>query len=195
MATWISDDNGNRCSVEYWGDESSAKSALATLRLCSDCSDCSGCSRCSRCSGCSGCSRCSRCSRCSDCSRCSRCSDCSGCSGCSGCSEATNLAPAQWPQAEVPVITDIHRKVYEAASQPGALDMGSFHVCETAHCRAGWVIHLAGEAGYALERKTSTVFAAMQIYEASGYQIAPTRFFDSNEMALGDMKRLAEASV
>jgi hypothetical protein len=72
--------------------------------------------------------------------------------------------------------------------------MSSFHACETTHCRAGWIIHLAGEAGYALERKTSSVFAAMQIYEASGYKIAPTRFFDSDEKALEDMKRLAEAA-
>ncbi len=70
--------------------------------------------------------------------------------------------------------------------------MSSYHACQTTHCRAGWAIHLAGEAGYELERATSPVFAAMQIYKASGYVISPTKFFVSNEEALADMKRLAE---
>ena len=71
--------------------------------------------------------------------------------------------------------------------------MGNWHSCETTHCRAGWVVHLAGEAGYDLERRTSPIFAAQQIYKASGYRISPVRFYDSNEDALADMKRLAGA--
>jgi hypothetical protein len=94
----------------------------------------------------------------------------------------------------VPVIEDIHRKVYEAASQPDSLNMDSWHSCDTTHCRAGWVVHLAGKSGYELERRTSPVFAAMQIYKASGYEISPVRFYDSNEDALADMKRLAEGT-
>lgn len=91
----------------------------------------------------------------------------------------------------VPVIQDIHRKVYDAASQPQALCMDTWHTCETTHCRAGWVVTLAGEAGKTLEHSTSSLFAAQQIYRASGYDISPVRFYDSNEKALEDMKRLA----
>jgi hypothetical protein len=94
----------------------------------------------------------------------------------------------------VPVIVDIHRKVYKAASKAGALNMDNWHTCEKKHCRAGWIVHLAGEAGYALEQRFDTVSAAMRIYEASGYDISPCRFFDDNETALADMKKLAEAS-
>jgi len=54
------------------------------------------------------------------------------------------------------------------------------------------VVTLAGEAGAKLEAQTSTAFAAQQIYKASGYRINPSRFYDSNEEALADMKRLAE---
>ena len=90
------------------------------------------------------------------------------------------------------MIEGIHQKLYAAVSQPSALDMGQWHACETTHCRAGWVVHLAGEAGYELERRTSNLFAAQQIYKASGYEISPARFYDSNEDALADMKRLAE---
>jgi len=72
-----------------------------------------------------------------------------------------------------------------------ALDMGVWHTCDTTHCRAGWVTTLAGDAGKELESKTSCLFAAQQIYKASGYEISPVRFFDSNEDAMEDMKRLA----
>ena len=45
-----------------------------------------------------------------------------------------------------------------------------------------------------MERRFNTLLAAMMIYDAScpGYKINPARFFDSNEDALADMKRLAE---
>ena len=74
--------------------------------------------------------------------------------------------------------------------------MSTWHKsCGTVHCRAGWVVTLAGKPGKALEDKTSTLFAAMQIYKASGYLISPVRFFETNEVALADMKRLAEEEL
>ena len=71
--------------------------------------------------------------------------------------------------------------------------MSDWHTCTTTHCRAGWVEVLAGKAGRALAEQTSTLFAAMQIYKASSpIRVSPTRFFESNEEALEDMKRCAE---
>lgn len=104
------------------------------------------------------------------------------------------MAAAKQPAAAVPVIEKIHSRVLEAVSKPGALDMGYWHSeCGTTHCRAGWVVTLAGEAGKALEDKTSTLFAAMQIYKASDpvNRVSPTRFYESNEVAIEDMKRMA----
>ncbi len=72
--------------------------------------------------------------------------------------------------------------------------MNDWHTCETTHCRGGWVVHLAGESGRKLEQQTSTLFAAMRIYEESGYLISPCRFYDSDEAAMADMKRLAEVA-
>ena len=70
--------------------------------------------------------------------------------------------------------------------------MSSWHTCETTHCRAGWVNHLAGEAGYKLEKQTSAAFAAMQIYKASSsIRVSPNRFYDSNEEAIKDLERCA----
>ncbi len=72
--------------------------------------------------------------------------------------------------------------------------MGNWHTCQTTHCRAGWVVHLAGEAGYALERYHGTALAAQLIYREStpDLPVSPPRFYDSNADALADMQRMAE---
>jgi len=93
----------------------------------------------------------------------------------------------------VPKIEKIHQKIYAAVSQPGALDMGSWHTCETTHCRAGWVVTLAGEAGKAMEWCMGTSAAAAIIYMASDPKIEKMpNFYADNETAMADMKRLAE---
>ncbi len=72
--------------------------------------------------------------------------------------------------------------------------MRSWHTCETTHCRAGWVVTLAGDVGRELENYFGTALAAQKIYDAScpGYKINPCRFYDSNAEALEDMRKLAE---
>jgi len=186
MTTWFTDDNGNRASLEKWGSEEAARASLATLKGCSGCSDCSDCSYCSDCSDCSYCSGCSRCSYCSGCS------DCSYCSGCSG---KTGLKSESATQPTIPTIDNIHTRVFQAASAPASLDMGSWHnSCGTSHCRAGWVVHLAGEPGYALEKFFNTELAAMLIYRESApdLRVSPVRFYETNEQAFADMKRMAD---
>ena len=93
-----------------------------------------------------------------------------------------------------PAIPEIHKAVYAAASQPGALDMGQWH-CGTAHCRAGWVVTLAGKEGLDLEAKIGTPAAAMAIYMASDPDRWKTErlpdFYCGNSDALTDMKRMA----
>ncbi len=106
--------------------------------------------------------------------------------------------PSSYPQdkpgfPDMPVIQNIHQAVYAAATKPEALNMGDWHTCETTHCRAGWIVTLAGEQGKKLEKKTSTLFAAMQIYKKSSpIRVFPPRFFENNQKALDDMKRCAE---
>ena len=75
-----------------------------------------------------------------------------------------------------------------------ALNMSDWHTCGTTHCRAGWAVHLAGEAGYALERFHGTALAAQLIYRESdpAHPVSPTRFYETNEQAMADMKRLAD---
>ena len=89
-------------------------------------------------------------------------------------------------------IENIHQAVYEAAKQPCALNMGQWH-CGTAHCRAGWVVTLAGAGGAALEYAMGTPAAASLIYMASDPTLEKIPdFYCSNKAALEDMKRLAE---
>ncbi|CAM8813113.1 Pentapeptide repeat-containing protein [Burkholderia pseudomallei] len=96
----------------------------------------------------------------------------------------------------VPKIPNIHQAVFAAASKPCALDMGQWHACETTHCRAGWVVTLAGDGGKALEWAMGTPTAATLIYLASD----PDRwknerlpdFYCGNDDALADMKRMAD---
>lgn len=97
---------------------------------------------------------------------------------------------------EIPVIECIHQRVAEAVAEPEALEMGAWHTCETTHCRAGWVVTLAGEAGRKLEQQTSTQFAAMMIYKRSSpIRVSPVRFFESNRVALDDINRCAREEV
>jgi hypothetical protein len=187
MATWLTDNNGNKCSVEHFGSKEAAQAALDSLKNCRDCVNCSDCSCCSHCSYCS---HCSHCSHCSGCSRCSNVAYLYGKTAVKGDPDST-LAPGAPP---IPKIEDIHAKIYAATSQPGALRMDQWHTCGTTHCRAGWVVHLAGDAGYALERFHNTALAAQLIYRESGYKINPGRFYDSNAEALDDMAKLAGVS-
>ena len=191
---WFEDGRGNKNSVRFHGSEEEAKKALESLIDCDNCVNCRSCSYCSYCSYCRSCRSCSDCSYCRSCSYCRYCSDCSYCSDCNNLLELTHKdkETGSFIPPVIPKIENIHQAVYEAVSKPDALNMGNWHTCNTTHCRAGWVVHLAGEAGYALERFHDTALAAQLIYRESGYQINPCRFYDGNIEAMADMKRLAE---
>lgn len=114
----------------------------------------------------------------------------------------TNVCNGISPSSDIPVIDKIHIKVLEAASQEGALNMSSWHsdgstneegaYCGTTHCRAGWVVALAGRGGRALELFHNTALAAQLIYaKSSPHKVAPCRFFENNKDAMADMQRLA----
>ena len=92
-----------------------------------------------------------------------------------------------------PIIPNIHQQVYAAASQPGALNMRDWHTCDTTHCRAGWVVALAGEEGKALEDRIGTPAAASLIYLASDPDLGKfPSFYCDDATALADMKERAE---
>jgi hypothetical protein len=96
-----------------------------------------------------------------------------------------------------PKIENIHQAVYNAASAVGALNMNVWHGdCGTSHCRAGWVVTLAGAEGKALEDSIGTSAAAAAIYLASDPNIGKfPDFYSDNNTALADMKARAEVEA
>ena len=100
-------------------------------------------------------------------------------------------------KSPVPAIAGLHQKMLAAIEGGGTLEMGSWHgaghACETTHCRAGWVVHLAGDVGRALEYCLSTPVAAALIELASEPTLEGKvpNYYTNNETALADIKRLA----
>jgi hypothetical protein len=93
----------------------------------------------------------------------------------------------------IPTLEGIHNKVLQSVSNENSLEMTHWHTCDTTHCWAGWIVFLSGKEGKELEEKTSTLFAAMQIWKASSsIPVNPTLFFKSNEVAMEEIKRHAE---
>jgi hypothetical protein len=90
-------------------------------------------------------------------------------------------------------IKDIHQTIYNAVKNPNALDMSQWHTCDTTHCRAGWVVTLAGDAGKVLEWQIGTAAAAAIIYQLSDPELERVPdFYCDNETAMKDMERLAK---
>ena len=78
----------------------------------------------------------------------------------------------------------IDEAVFAACSAPNSLEMGSWHTCDTMHCRAGWAVVLHPQ-GRELEEKYGTCAAGALIYNAcSGY--VPD-FYASNKDAMKDI--------
>ncbi|MCX5744528.1 MAG: pentapeptide repeat-containing protein [Proteobacteria bacterium] len=87
----------------------------------------------------------------------------------------------------VPVIEQLDAKILAAITvDGGTLEMGTWHTCETTHCRAGWAIHLAGAMGVALELEHGAQQAGAMIYRASTGRVP--HLFASNARALEDLQ-------
>ena len=83
----------------------------------------------------------------------------------------------------IPRVEHLHQKVEEKTREPSGLNMGRWHTCATTHCRAGWIVQLAGEEGKKLEERLDTDIAAMLIHEASSPGVEMT----AREFYVGDV--------
>jgi hypothetical protein len=91
---------------------------------------------------------------------------------------------------DVPVVENLDATILQVVeSGNGKLQMDTWHTCETTHCRAGWAITLAGEAGKKLEERYGPEDAGRRIYLASTGRCP--WFFGSNEDALKDLREQA----
>ncbi|TVQ34031.1 MAG: pentapeptide repeat-containing protein [Phycisphaeraceae bacterium] len=90
-----------------------------------------------------------------------------------------------------PILTDIDAKILAAIRDGGELRMSDWHACETTHCRGGWAIHLAGDAGRALEKEYGSGAAAALIYAASRPGKRLPDFYANDEDAMADIEACA----
>lgn len=112
--------------------------------------------------------------------------------GCWNCSDCSGKRERGY-HTQIPTIKNIHQAILTATSTKSSLNMNEWHTCDTTHCRAGWVVFLAGEVGLTLEEQTSTQFAASQIYKkSSDIRVSPVRFYETDNEAMEDIKRCAE---
>ena len=95
---------------------------------------------------------------------------------------------------EVPVVEALDAKLLSILeSGKGKLKMSTWHTCRTTHCRAGWAITLAGDAGKVLEEKYGPQRAGTLIYRASTGHVP--HFFATDERALEDIREQAALQV
>jgi hypothetical protein len=97
-----------------------------------------------------------------------------------------NLAYTNFGVDHVPFVPRLDAQILKLLeSGQGELYMYAWHTCETTHCRAGWAVVLAGEAGRALEAKIGTSAAGALIYHRSTGRVP--NFYASDEDALADI--------
>ena len=90
-------------------------------------------------------------------------------------------------------VPQLHTKILAAIEAGGHLEMGSWHTCETTHCRAGWAINLAGNVGRYMESQYGPALAGALITMASCPWLEKVPdFYANNADALADIKACAE---
>jgi hypothetical protein len=97
-----------------------------------------------------------------------------------------DLRGAMLTEADIPVVPALDHAILAALEAGGTLDMRTWHTCGTTHCRAGWAIVLAGDAGVQLEARVGAGTAGALIYAASTGYIP--NFYATHADALADLR-------
>lgn len=85
------------------------------------------------------------------------------------------------------------RRCFERLSHPVFANVTADNLCGTTHCRAGFAVLLAGEAGKALEGEVGPHVAGCLIYAASRPGKPLPDFFCDSSIALTDIRNSAKA--
>ena len=90
-------------------------------------------------------------------------------------------------------VAHLDAKILRAMEKGGTLEMSQWHTCGTKHCRGGWAVFLAGEAGRTLEFMQGTQAAANWIYAASrpGMKLPDFSGTQNNDVVMGDIRACA----
>jgi hypothetical protein len=96
------------------------------------------------------------------------------CADLSGAKIGNELIPTD--EQAAPLLAEV---AAAALACDDALNMSTWHTCETTHCIAGWAIKLAGERGAALEAEYGSQSAGMALLGVE----AALHFFDTDTAA------------
>ena len=83
------------------------------------------------------------------------------------------------------------RAVAITALKEGALEMETWHTCDTTHCIGGTAIHQAGEVGRLLEAAVGPEVAALMLLGVEAH----SHFYDSNEQASEWLRSVLEPAA
>ena len=90
----------------------------------------------------------------------------------------------------IPVVPNLDRRIWDTISSGnGGLFGEMWHRFATTHCRGGWAITLAGNAGRQLEDLVGTSLAAYLIYRESRPGIAPPDFWVDDETLFSSLRQ------
>ncbi|MBL4646058.1 MAG: pentapeptide repeat-containing protein [Rhizobiales bacterium] len=107
-----------------------------------------------------------------------------------------NFGGADLSYLPIPLVQNIHQKIFKMVAQPGALDIIRWRneaKCGTSHGRAGWAITFAGAEGEKLQKLYGAMPTAAMIYAKSAPLLENTpNWLMSEPEAFADMKLLAE---
>ena len=167
------------------------------------CWNCKNCRACYCCNNCSDCIAVYYSVDCIDCYQTSHCANCSliiASSNLMGCNTYYKNADATHFIDKLPTVPNIHKQVFENASQPNALNMELYVTKKSlSFDRAGWVLHVAGKTYFeeALESSRNELFIlyAKLIYnKSSNINVPLHQFFNyDHQDALMDMHQCAMA--
>jgi uncharacterized protein YjbI with pentapeptide repeats len=94
----------------------------------------------------------------------------------------------------IPIVADSAERLVAAATaalaEPDALEMESWHTCDTVHCIGGWAIHQAGPIGAVLEQAFGAPIAALLLLGLD----AQSHFWDDNENARVYLQSVLDAA-
>jgi uncharacterized protein YjbI with pentapeptide repeats len=107
-------------------------------------------------------------------------------------------APFAVKHLDAKILAAIEANQARIASDPelegkDALKMSAWHYCEMSHCRGGYAVLVAGEAGRSLEFTVGPTTAANLIYAASRPKLPMPDFYASDEDAMADITACAAA--
>jgi hypothetical protein len=90
-------------------------------------------------------------------------------------------------------VKHLDAKILARIEAGGCLKMSAWHICGTTHCRGGWAVVIAGEAGRTLEFLQGTQAAANWIYAASrpGMKLPNFGGSQDDDEVLADIRRCA----